>query len=162
MNLTRPLQRTPQWLFRFILNAKSAAPPSSGVKRRVKTSGSILLVTILLLGAYATQDLLRPLLARRASSAVHIGDSKNQVEAALGRPTRTKPAASASPNSSLWFPQPVLWCYGRKIEWHYPPSREFPYAVGMVSDWSFYPEPDDVVIEFNACGRVASIHPPKP
>jgi hypothetical protein len=32
----------------------------------------------------------------------------------------------------------------------------------MVSDWSFYPEPDDVVIEFNGLGRVASIHLPKP
>jgi hypothetical protein len=162
VNLTRPLQRTPQWLFRFILSAKSAAPPSSGVKRRVKTSGSILLVTILLLGAYATQDLLRPLLARRASSAVHIGDSKSQVEAALGEPTRTRPAASSSPNFSLGFPQPVLWCYGHKLEYHHPPSRQFPYVVGMVSDWSFYPEPDDVVIEFNGRGRVVSMHLPKP
>lgn len=161
MNL-KPLRRTPRWRFRFILNPKSPAPQSSGVNRRVKTLGSILLVTMLLLGAYATQDLLRPLLARRASSAVHIGDSKSQVEAALGRPTRTRPAASASPNSSLWFPHPVLWCYGREFGWHYPPSRQFPYFVGMVSDWSFYPEPDDVVIAFNGRGRVASIHLPKP
>jgi len=156
------LQATARWRFRFILNAKNAAPPSSGVKRRVKTLGSILLVTMFLLGAYLTHDLLRPLLARRASSAVHIGDSKSQVEAALGRPTRTRPAASASANFSLGFPQPVLWCYGHKLKYHHPPSRQFPYVVGMVSDWSFYPEPDDVVIEFNGRGRVASIHLPKP
>ena len=73
------LQATARWRFRFILNAKNAAPPSSGVKRRVKTLGSILLVTMFLLGAYLTHDLLRPLLARRASSAVHIGDSKSLV-----------------------------------------------------------------------------------
>ena len=128
----------------------------------MKILAFLLLTVAVLVAGYATSDLLRPRLASRAASGVHIGDTRSQVLAALGQPARTRPVVPIR-YTHLGFPQPVLWCYGRKYDWHHPLSRQFPYIVRLVEDdWSFYPELDDVVVEFDGGGKVASIRIPKP
>src|SRR5260370_444396 len=83
---------------------------------------------MLVLGVYATRDSLRPRLARQAVSGVHIRDARSQVIAARGRPARTRPVVPIK-YLHLGSPQPVLWCYGRKYDWHHPFSRRFPYII---------------------------------
>src|SRR5678815_1163680 len=77
----------------------------------VKILAFLFSLMIVLMGGYATRDLLRSTSARRTVSGVLIGDAKSQVLAALGQPARTRPVVpiTAIP---LGF-QPVLWCYGR-------------------------------------------------
>lgn len=48
----------------------------------MKTLASLLLMSMLVLGVYATRDSLRPRLARQAVSGVHIRDARSQVIAA--------------------------------------------------------------------------------
>ena len=108
----------------------------------------------------ATRNSLRPRSARRAVSGVQVGSSKSQVLAALGPPCRTRPVVPLK-YSHLGFPQPVLWCYGRKYDWHRPFSRHFPYVVRVIEDdWAFCPEREDVVVEFDPGGKVVSVRVP--
>ena len=128
----------------------------------MKILALILPLMVVVAGGYASRDLQRPRLARQAVSGVHIGDARSKVLAALGQPARTRPVFPLK-YRHLGFPQPVLWCYGRKYDWHHPFSRRFPYIVRAVEDeWSFCPEPDDVVVEFDGAATVASIRIPKP
>ena len=118
-----------------------------------------LLVIALLVAGIATQDSLRPRAASRRAAVIRVGDSKSRVLSTLGPPTRTRPVPWKY--SHLGFPQPVLWCYGRNYDWHRPFSRRAPYIVHCVEDeWSFSPEADDVLVEFDGAGKVASVRLP--
>jgi len=105
-------------------------------------------------------DALRSLSVRDKTTLIRIGDTKSQVLTALGQPTVAVPVTV---NMSLGFPQPVVWCYGRKFRWHFAFSRQFPYFVNVEDrSWSFYPWPRDTVVEFDRAGKVLRVQAPTP
>jgi hypothetical protein len=58
-----------------------------------------------------------------------------------------------------WLSEDFWWCGKRSGHDWQPPV---PYIVRPLDDdWAFLPEPDDVVVEFDECGRVANVRTPK-
>jgi len=95
---------------------------------------------------------------RGRAAWIHRGDTKAQVLAALGPATAVVPAPTATPNVSMGFPQPVSWCYGKKFDWHFSFTQQFPFFVEVVDrSWSFCPWAGDIVVEFDTAGRVVSV-----
>ena len=128
----------------------------------MKTLAVISWLAIASVALYATCEEVRLHSIRHRAIAIHIGDTKREVIAALGQATSVVPAPTATPNFSVFFPQPVSWCYGSKFDWHLSFSRQFPYVVQIVDrSWSFYPWPRDVVVEFDGAAKVVGVQIPK-
>ncbi len=103
---------------------------------------------------FALIDSARPAAYKKRAASVHVGDSKAQVTAALGKPTSSWRVSS--PN--FLFPAPERWMYGSTCDWRHwrhPFSSEF-FSIVHFSPWD-----DDVVIDFDNSGIVQSVEIPE-
>ena len=110
-----------------------------------------LLFVIILLALY---DVTRPASYRRRAASVHVGDTRAQVTAVLGKPTAS--FSVSSPN--LLFPVPECWMYGSTCDWHH---WRHPFSYKFFSFVQLSPRDNDVVIDFNKSGIVQNVTIPE-
>jgi hypothetical protein len=99
--------------------------------------------------------------ARRAR-ALRVGNSKQQVELLLGRPTKIftpMPEARSNFIAALLSVSSETWAYGSRLDLHQPFHPAFPYfSLGdLIRLRLFKPEKDDIAIEFDSSGRISNI-----
>ena len=120
--------------------------------RAIGYAFATLLFLVVLLALY---DSTRPASYRRRAVAVHVGDTKAQVRAALGKPTSS--VTVSAPN--LFFPVPEEWMYGSTCDWHH---WRHPFSTDFFSFVQLSPRDNDVVIDFDKSGIVQNVTiPPK-
>jgi hypothetical protein len=106
-----------------------------------------LFFAVVLLALY---DSSRPAAYRRRAAAVHVGDTKAQVTAALGKPT----ARVSTPTPNIFVPVPEQWMYGSTCDWHY---WRRPFSSDFLSLIKIFPRDDDVVVDFDKSGIVLDV-----
>jgi hypothetical protein len=122
---------------------------------------TLLGMLVLLLGL----DYMKAASVSGRARTIRVGDSKNQVEAVLGRPAhvfRPLPDASTNVVAIILSVDSETWAYGRTFDLQAPFRTKAPF----ISPLEFYryrlfkPYPDDTAIAFDASGKVISITVP--
>jgi len=125
----------------------------------MKKLAIILALPVLLAMLLSLGDLWNSGSVRRRALSVKPGDSKVQVQKALGRPVKIfTPLPQARTNITAWLfsVRSETWAYGRRFDLGLAFQGEFPIPYRM-----FSPEDKDVSVVFDSSGRVKEVIIPK-
>ena len=125
----------------------------------MKKVAVILALLILFAMLLSLGDLWRSGSVRRRALSVKPGDSKVQVQKALGRPVRIfTPLPQARTNITAWLlsVRSETWAYGSRFDLRLAFHGNSPIRFRI-----FLPEADDVSVVFDRSGRVAEVMIPK-
>ncbi len=88
-----------------------------------------------------------------AATTIHVGDTKDQVRAKLGKPAEIFPLGR-----QLFFgtAETETWAYGGPFEFDRCFSREFPWFY-PIKFRLFGPSKNDIAIEFNSSNKVINV-----
>jgi hypothetical protein len=131
----------------------------------MKLFAKSLVVIGMIVLAVAGLDHLRSTSIQRKARTIKVGDSKQQVERALGEAdTIFDPSSfSAQVTTNFWAAflsvQSETWAYGSRLDLRHAFQSEFPYFYPFRFRL-FAPDADDVAIEFNSSGKVTKVNIP--
>jgi hypothetical protein len=95
----------------------------------------------------------------RRVKSIKVGDSNEQVVAALGRATEVFLPPKKVPSGWYLGVRVETWAYGRRFDWQHCFYSEFPYFFPFKVRL-FGPEADDIEVEFDSAGRVSRVRTP--